>query len=115
MQESDIARDALEVGDDVGREDHGGPEFAGAQDDLAHQLPAPDGIQRRRRLIEDQQIGRMGHATDQCEPLALTRRKLANDGPRIDGPAFQHGVDPAGVPARIEPANQGQHVIDAHP
>ena len=61
MQHGDVGRDALEIGEDVGREQHRGSEFAGAQDDFPQQFPAPDWIESRGRLVEDQQLGRMRH------------------------------------------------------
>ena len=52
-----MVADTLEVGDDVRREDHGQPAVRNRLHQRLHELAARERIERRDRLVEDEQIG----------------------------------------------------------
>jgi len=115
VQEHDARGDALEIRDDVRREEYGGPALGGARHDLAEEIATRDRVEGRGRLIEHQEIRVDRQASNERHALPFTRREAFEPPHRGDLPACEREFHESGVPARVLAAHEREHVADAHP
>ena len=112
-EDDEVVADALEVGDDVGREDDRQLALGDGFDDGLHELAPRERIERGDRLVEEEQLGRFASASvsatcARCPPERL-RTFFFSGSPRL-GDAIAGRVV---VPAGIELAADAEHLLDA--
>ena len=107
-----MVADALEVGDDVRREDHG---HAGLRDDLHHRLQelAPrERVERGDRLVEQQQLGPLRERERERDLRLLAAGELADLLPEREPELLDARVRERVVPGRVELAAERQRLGD---
>jgi hypothetical protein len=105
LEERDIDRNAFEIGQDVGREHHRGVAFDHAVDQLAQEIAPADRVERRHRLVEDQQLRLVRQRADDRQALLLAARQLADRALAhrlLEAPAQQQRIGLGAVPAGIQ-------------
>src|SRR6185437_11801027 len=115
VQEYDARGDPLQVGDYVRREKDGRSVFGRPRDYLAKEITAGDGVERRRRLIEDQQFRVDRESSNQRHALALSGGEVGETPFRRDLPAREGELHELLVPMRVLAAYELEHVGDPHP
>ena len=102
LDDPDLVRGALEIRDDVRREQHRASPILRDIEQLSQELPACDRIQARHGLVEHQQLRLMAERRQHRELLALADRK------RRDAPIGRHvplgdeAVDERAIPVRVK-------------
>ena len=72
IEDRDAVADPLDVGEDVGRDDHG--RRPAEPLDQLEQVPPALGVERADRLVEEQQLAARGSAPGRCRAAAASRR-----------------------------------------
>ena len=73
-----MVADALEVGDDVRREDHGQAGLADGLHERVEELAPGQRVERGHRLVEQQQLRALGQRDGQRDLRALAAREPAD-------------------------------------
>src|SRR5437762_3452922 len=104
-QDHDVLADALDVGEDVRREDHARAVFGHDAHELLEQLEARDRIEVRDWLVEKQHLGPLAERERKRHLGALSGRKRPHRTVERQAEVLDARERVGVVPSRIEPAS----------
>jgi hypothetical protein len=111
-KEDQVVADALEVGDDVRREEHGQAAVRDRLHQRLKELAPRERVESRDGLVEDEQLGALRERERERNLGLLPARQrpdlLLERDPQAREPAPREGV----VPTRVELAPGPQHLVD---
>ena len=111
-QDHDVLADALDVGEDVRREDHARAVFGHDAHELLEQLEASDRIEVRDWLVEKQHLGPLAERERKRHLGALSGRKRPDRTVERQAEVLDTCERVGVVPSRIEPASDLERLSD---
>ena len=114
-QDDDVVADPLEVGHDVGGEQHAEPLLGHRLHQHLQELPPGQRVETGDRLVENQQLRALRESQGQGELSPLATGEPAGSLARVQAKAVDPASGSRAVPPGIEVRTQAQMVGDREP
>ncbi len=102
VEDEDLVDDALELVDEVRREEDRRPAVRQLPDDVAKEVPPRRNVEARSRIVKDQELGSGGQGGGEGQLEVLAPRKSPDLRGRIERePPRSAAARPASLPGRI--------------
>ena len=111
-EHDEVIAHSLEVGDDVRREDHRESAFGDRFHQRLQELSPRERIERRRRLVEDEQLGTFCESECQRDLCLLTSRERPDLLAKRNPETLESRVGQSRAPPRVELRAGLDHVTD---